>query len=102
MQGECLSPFIFTMYANDFEAELAVNGIEGINIGMLNVNILLYADDIILLSKTPETPQKALSVLEEYCMEWKLKVNTDKTKSVIFRKEERYQIILTLFIKMRA
>ena len=62
-QGECLSPFLFAMYVNDFEAELAVKGIEGINIGMLNLYILLYADDIILLGKTPEDLQKALSVL---------------------------------------
>ena len=72
------------MYVNDFEAELAVNGIEGINIGMLNLNTLLSADDIIPLSKTPEDLQKALSVLEEYCIKWKLKVVTDKTKSMIF------------------
>ena len=26
-QGECLSPFLFAMYVNDLEAELAVNGI---------------------------------------------------------------------------
>ena len=88
-QGECLSPFLFAMYVNDFEAELAVKGIEGINIGMLNLYILLYADDIILLGKTPEDLQKALSVLEEYCMRWKLKVNTDKTKIMIFRKGGR-------------
>ena len=56
---------------------------------MLNLYILLYADDIILLGKTPEDLQKALSVLEEYCMRWKLKVNTDKTKIMIFRKGGR-------------
>ena len=77
------------MHANDFEAELAVNGTEDINIGMLNVNILLSADDTIHLSKAPEDLQKALSVLEEYCMKWKLKVNTDQTKSMIFRNEEK-------------
>ena len=47
-QGEYLSPFLFVMYVNDLEAELAVNGISGINMGMINLCILLYADDIIL------------------------------------------------------
>ena len=71
VHDECLSPFLFAMYANDYEAELAVNGIEGIediNIGVLNLYILLYADDIILLGKAPEDLQMALSVLKEYCM----------------------------------
>ena len=45
--------------------------------------------DIILLGKTPEDLQQALSVLEEYCLRWKLKVNTDKTKIMIFRKGGR-------------
>ena len=43
-RGECLSPFLFAMYINDLEAELDVNGISGINIGMINISILLYAD----------------------------------------------------------
>ena len=47
-QGECLSPFLFAMYLNDLEAELAIKGISGINTGMINLCIFLYADDIIL------------------------------------------------------
>ena len=85
-QGECLSPFLFAMYINDLEAELDVNGISGINIGMINISILLYADDIILFGKTPEDLQKSLLVLEEYCTRWKLTVNTSKTKIMVFRK----------------
>ena len=50
-QGECLSPFLFATYVNDLEAELARKGVAGINIGMINLNILLYADDIILFGK---------------------------------------------------
>ena len=85
-QGECLSPFLFTMYVNDLEAELAIKGILGINTGMINLCILLYADDIILFGKTPEELQNALEVLEEYCKRWKLIINTNKTKAMVFRK----------------
>lgn len=88
-QGECLSPFLFAMYVNDLEAELAVKGISGIDIGIINLYILLYADDIILFGKTPEDLQSSLSALEEYCKRWKLTVNTDKTKIMIFRKGGR-------------
>ena len=88
-QGECLSPFLFTMYVNDLEAELAIKGISGINTGMINLCILLYADDIILFGKTPEELQNTLEVLEEYCKRWKLTVNTNKTKEMVFRKGGR-------------
>ena len=87
-QGECLSPFLFAMYVNDLEAELAGNDISGVNIGIINLYSLLYADDIILFGKTSEDLQNTLNVLEEYCKRWKLTVNTDKTKVVVFRKGE--------------
>ena len=85
-QGECLSPFLFAMYVNDLEAELAIKRVVGIDIGIININILLYADDIILFSKNPEDLQNALNVLEEYCQRWKLTVNKSKTKIMVFRK----------------
>ena len=88
-QGECLSPFLFAMYVNDLEAELARKGVAGINIGMINLNILLYADDIILFGKNPTDLQNALNYLEEYCNKWKLTVNTNKTKIMVFRKGGR-------------
>ena len=86
-QGEYLSPFLFAMYVNDIEAELAIKGILGINTGMINLCILLYADDIMLFRKTLEELQNALKVLEEYCKRLKLTVNTNKTKVMVFRKE---------------
>ena len=74
------------MYVNDLEAELAIKGISGINTGMINLCILLYANDIIVFGKTPEELQNALEVLEEYCKRWKLTVNTNKTQVTVFRK----------------
>ena len=70
-QGECLSTFLFAMYVNDLEAELAVNGISGINMGMINLYILLYADDIIII---------IILFFIFY---------TDKTKIMVFRKGGR-------------
>ena len=54
------------MYVNDLEAELALKGITGIDIGILNIHMLLYADDIILFGKSPEDLQNALNALYDY------------------------------------
>ena len=51
-QGECLSPFLFSMYVNDLEAELATKGLPGIDIGTFNIYLVMYADDIILLARS--------------------------------------------------
>ena len=76
----------FSMYVNDLEAELATKGLPGIDIGTLNIYLVMYADDIILFGKTPDELQRALTILEEYCNRWKLTVNTGKTKIMVFRK----------------
>ena len=44
-QGECLSRFLFPMYINDLEDEIIHKGVGGVDIGMLKLFILLYADD---------------------------------------------------------
>ena len=75
-QGECLSPFLFAMYINDMEQELENNGVNGIDIGMFKLLLLLYADDIVLFGNTSEELQKSLDILEEYCNRWRLTVNT--------------------------
>ena len=41
LQGEALSPFLFPMYLNDFESFLMKNGSDGIEIGMLNLFLIL-------------------------------------------------------------
>ena len=87
-QGECLSPFLFSMYINDMEQELENNGVNGIDIGMVKLLLLLYADDIVLFGNTPEELQKSLDILEEYCDRWRLTVNTSKTKILIFIERE--------------
>ena len=35
--GECLSPFLFSMFLNNLEDAFITNGIEGINIGLIKV-----------------------------------------------------------------
>ena len=49
--------------------------------------ILLYADDIVILSESAEDLQAGLQIYEEYCNIWKLEVNTSKTKVIIFSKD---------------
>ena len=67
-QGECLSPFLFSMYLNDLENKLRINGVHGILIDLIQLFVLLYADDIILMTTTASDLQKALDILENYCI----------------------------------
>ena len=85
-QGECLSPFLFAMYLNDIENTLKTNKFEGINMGLTRMLILQYADDAVILSDSRGNLQQGLTILNKYCTKWKITLNTDKTKIVVFRK----------------
>ena len=49
----------------------------------------MYADDIVLLSKTAKGLQLLLHKLENFCIKWNLKVNIDKIKIIILNKSGR-------------
>ena len=51
-QGESLSPFLFSIYINDLEDEFIKGGIDGIDVDMFKMFLLLYADDIVIFAKS--------------------------------------------------
>ncbi len=53
-------------------------------LGQLVVRLLLYADNLALMSHTPTGLQKQLDVLQAFCYEHQLTVNVKKTKVVVF------------------
>lgn len=90
-QGENLSPVLFSMYLNDLQTYLQNSGTVGVELFdhndltlWLKLLVLLYADDTILLSNTAENLQICLNNFNDYCKNWHLKVNINKTKIVIF------------------
>ena len=84
-QGEVLSPMLFSMYVNDCEMQLISDNCPYINIQMLNIFLIMYADDMVLLAEKPEGLQKMINSLFNYTQNWNLTVNTNKTKIVVFR-----------------
>lgn len=78
-QGCNLSPLLFALYINDVVEY--VTG--GINFAGINIKVLLFADDIVLISNTPEKLQRMINKFHEYCKLWNLIINREKTK-VIF------------------
>ena len=47
----------------------------GIDIGEKKLSILLYADDIVLMSESEDNWQKILDYCHKWCKKWMLKIN---------------------------
>ena len=47
---------------------------------------LFCSDDLVLISTTKEGLQNQLNVVNEYCSDWKLTLNKEETKTIIFNK----------------
>ncbi len=86
-QGCCLSPTLFNIYINELADLLDQSDSPGQELLHTEVKYLLYADDLIILSKTPEGLQNNLNILTKYCHDWNLEVNIPKTKIMIFQKK---------------
>ena len=85
-QGDPSSPLIFMMFINDINQNINSDLDSIFNINTINVFLLLYADDQVVFAKSPESLQRMLTDIENYCNTLGLKINTSKTKIMIFEK----------------
>ena len=83
-QGDPLSPSLFSLFINDLARQLKSEG-PVLEVGNTNINILLYADDMVLLAENDENLQYLLGIMSDWCYQWRLKVNNNKTKIIHFR-----------------
>ena len=71
---------LFNLFLSDL-SENVTNDCDQVALYTQNINVLMYAVDIVLLSESPSGLQNCLNCLLEYCTEWKLNVNLKKTQS---------------------
>lgn len=88
-QGCVMSPILFSLFINGLARELKEQG-QGVDIGGRRVQMLLYAD-IVLLAETPGDLQRMLQVVSEYSQKWRFRVNPKKGKSevIVFGRKKK-------------
>ena len=97
-QGENLSPLLFSIFLSDLELFLSKK-YEGLSnfknsvytllenddtVLYLNLFVLLYADDTIVLAENETQLQLAIKGMEEYCEFSSLQINASKSKVMVF------------------
>ena len=78
-QGLTLSPILFSLSIEGLELYLQGRPGSGLNIKDINLPLLLFADDMVVLGEMPEDLQNSLNELYRYCNHLGLEVNTIKT-----------------------
>jgi len=63
-QGCLLSPVLFTLFLNDLHDKLP----GGIVIAGVTIRVLMYADDLVLISESSEGLQLMIDAFYEYCL----------------------------------
>ena len=89
-QGDCGSSLLFMMFVNDILNNINSNIDNVFSINEIKLFLILYADDQVLFATSPAALQSMLKDIEIYCNTWKLKINTLKTKIMIFERSTRY------------
>ena len=79
-QGEALSPLIFGLFIDEFESWLRQRLPNmGVQLGRKLVQMLVYADDVVLLTHNPIELQQMLDFLNQFLVAKGMEVNVRKT-----------------------
>jgi hypothetical protein len=87
---------MFSLFLNDLEDFFIHENVPGLNSIsdeldssldiFMKLFIILYAEDIVLMAESSSNLQTLLDNFYLYCDTWKMKLNVDKTKIVVFSK----------------
>ena len=82
-QGCGLSPLLFNLFINKLP-DIFDRSCDPINLGSLEINSLLWADDLVILSSSEKGLQKSIDKTFSFYQNLGLDINTKKTKVMVF------------------
>ena len=82
-QGGHLSSYEYNVLVDNL-IQIVTNMNIGAHIGVTNVSIIVYADDILIISPRSKHLQKILDICAEYGKKWLIKFNASKSKIIEF------------------
>ena len=86
-QGDNLAPSLFSTFINDLLVTLKKMNLGVKLAGDERLPVLAYADDIVLLASSESELQCMLDKVDEWCKNWRVSINIDKTKVMHFHQK---------------
>ena len=87
-QGCTFSPWLFNVFINKVVREAKRNFAKGVKLPTGELGVLLFADDMVLMSDTVEGLESNLKVMSQVLSRWELKVNWMKTRVMMVARQE--------------
>ena len=76
-QGCALSPLLFSLYTEELVARVKESGLR-VNVNGSKINIILCADDIVLIAENKDMIQKMLNIVIDYGNKFSMSFNNNK------------------------
>ena len=87
-QGCVFSPILFNLFINKI-CSIFDQSCDPVQLNNLDVNCLLWADDLLLISKSATGLQNSIDKMQHFYTEMGLEINIKKTKVMIMNKRGR-------------
>ena len=86
-QGCILSPLLFSLFIAELNHYFSNSTVRNVSLltNDTETSMLMYADDLTIFADTVFDMQTKIDLLHSFCKKWKLIVNLDKTKMMVFR-----------------
>ena len=81
-QGCILSPTLFSLYTEELAARLRRKNV-GVRVGENKICVLLYADDVVVMSESAEELQELLDVVSEYGNDFGVNFSSEKSQVMV-------------------
>ena len=91
-----MSPWLFVRYIRDLLTKVVTSKV-GCNVGGVFINILAYADDIVLLAPSWCGLQYLLDIVVQQSEAIDMSLNARKSVCMVFNPRDRSKVILSSF-----
>ncbi len=85
-QGGCISPELYKLYSEIIAINISKLKL-GVKYGKIKIDILMYADDVIIVTSCSNEAQLMLNEITKISDSHEIKFNPDKTNMMIFNKK---------------
>ncbi len=80
-QGGCTSPDLYIIFVNQLAIKLEALGL-GYSLAGIWLGLLLFCDDMVIISQCPNELQRMINVISIHCTEWRYSLAVEKTKVI--------------------